>query len=70
LCLDRIALVVLAAPLRTVNTFFGKGVADGLREASFADLAADEVVDAVLEVVDLGDACDFCFVEVFYRMMC
>jgi hypothetical protein len=70
LCLDRITLVVLAAPLSPVNTFFGKGVADGLREASFADLAADEVVDAVLEVVDLGYACDFCFVEIFYTMVC
>ena len=29
-------------------------------------MAADEVVDAVLEVVDLFDACDFGLVEFFW----
>jgi hypothetical protein len=37
-----------------------------LREAALANLAGDKVVDAVLEVVDLGDACHLCFVEVLW----
>jgi hypothetical protein len=38
-----------------------------LGEAAFADLAADEVVDAVLEVVDLVDAGYFGLVEFLWR---
>jgi hypothetical protein len=36
-----------------------------LCETALADLAGDEAVNAVLELVDLGDAGDFGFVEVF-----
>lgn len=57
------ALVVLAAPLGAVHAFLGCIVAQWLREPALADLAADEVVNAVLEVVDLVDTGNLCFVE-------
>jgi len=63
--LDRVAVLVLAAALGAVDAFLREGVADGLCEAAFADLARDEAVYAVLEVVDLVDAGDFGLVEVF-----
>ena len=66
LTLDRPPLFVLATPLSAVDTLLGEGIADGLGDAAFAELAADEVVDAVLEVVDLVDAGDFGFVELFW----
>jgi hypothetical protein len=69
LTLDRLALVILAAALSTVDAFFGDGVTERLGESSFADLATDKAVYAVLEVVDLGYACDFGFVEVLCRKM-
>jgi hypothetical protein len=51
--LDRVSVLVLAAAFSTIDALFRKGVADGLGQAALAYLAADEVVDAVLEVVDL-----------------
>lgn len=63
--LNRVSLVVLAATLSTVDALFGDGITEGLCESSLADLAADEVVYAVLEVVDLVDACDLGLVELF-----
>lgn len=57
------ALVILSTAFGPVDTLFRGHVSDGLGEAAFAYLAADEVVDAVLEVVDLAYACDFGFVE-------
>lgn len=65
LTLNRVSLVVLAATLSTVDALFGDGITEGLCESSLADLAADEVVYAVLEVVDLVDACDLGLVELF-----
>ena len=65
LTLNRVSLVVLAAALSTIDTLFGDGITQGLCESSLADLAADEVVYAVLEVVDLVDACDLGLVELF-----
>ena len=60
-------VLVLAAALSAVDALLGEGVADALQGTAFAELAANEVVDAILEVVDLVDACDFCFVEFFCR---
>ena len=57
------AAVVFAAALCAVNALLAESVADGLQQATFADLAGGEVVDAVLEVVDLVDAGDFGLVE-------
>ena len=65
LTLDRVAMFVLSAALSAVDALFRECVADGLRKAALTNLAGDEVVDAVLEVVDLGDACHLGFVEVF-----
>lgn len=38
-----------------------------MEKAALADLPRDEAIDAVLEVVDLAYAGDFCFVEVFWE---
>jgi len=65
LTLNRVSFVILAAPLSTVDALFGDGITEGLCKSSFADLSADEVVYAVLEVVDLVDACDLGLVELF-----
>lgn len=46
-------VLVLALALGAVDALFREGVADGLEEAVLADLAGDEAVDAILEVVDL-----------------
>jgi len=70
LTLNRVALVVLAAAFGTVDALFGDGITEGLCEPSLADLAADEVVYAVLEVVDLVDACDLGLVELFCEKGC
>lgn len=67
LTLQRPPLLIFTPPLSAVNPLFGERVAYGLGETAFTELAADEVVDAILEVVDLVDACDFCFVEFFCR---
>jgi hypothetical protein len=61
---DVAAFVVLALALSAVDALLGGHVADGLEEAALTDLAGDEVVDAVLEVVDLIDAGDLGLVEV------
>lgn len=61
-------VLVLALALGAVDALLGEGVPDGLEEAVLADLAGDEAVDAVLEVVDLlvardlGLAQGVCFV--------
>jgi hypothetical protein len=60
-------LIVLSTSLGPVDTFLGCHVADGLEEAALADLAADEIVDAVLELVDLIDAGNFGLVELFCK---
>jgi hypothetical protein len=67
LSLDGLALFILAAAFSTIDTLFGDGVTEGLCDSSFANLAADEAVHTVLEVVDLGYACDFGLVEVLFR---
>jgi hypothetical protein len=54
---------VLAAALRAVDAFLGEGVADALQSTAFAELAANEVVDAVLGLVDWLDAGDLGLVE-------
>ena len=55
--------VVLAAALSAVHALLGEGVADTLQSAAFAQLAADEVVDAILGLVDGLDAGDLGLVE-------
>lgn len=55
--------VVLALALGAVDALLGDCVADGLQQAVLAKLAGDEVVDAVLELVDLLDAGDLGLVE-------
>lgn len=57
------ALLVLAAALSAVEAFLGEQVADGLEEATLADLAGNGVVDAVLQRVNLLDARDLGLVE-------
>ena len=59
--------MVLALTLDAVEALARGHVADGLGDAALAYLAGDEIVDAVLEGVDLGDAGYFCFVEVFWE---
>ena len=61
-----ISLFVLAAPLGAVDAFFGSHVANRLKEPAFADLAADDTINTVLEFVDLIDAGDLGFVERVY----
>lgn len=63
LAFKRPALLVLAATLSTVDTLLGYDVTDGLCETALAHLSGYQAVYAVLEVVDLSDACDFGFVE-------
>lgn len=55
--------VILALALGAVDALLGDCVADGLQQAVLAKLAGDEVVDAVLELVDLLDAGDLGLVE-------
>jgi hypothetical protein len=56
-------VLVLAAALSAVDALLGEGVADALQGTAFAELAADEVVDAVLGLVDGLDAGDLGLVE-------
>lgn len=65
LALDRSSLLVLAASLGAVDALLRSQVADGLSEPALAYLAADEVVDAVLEVIDLIYAGDLRLLELF-----
>jgi hypothetical protein len=67
LSLNRLSLIIFAAAFGAVDAFLRDCVAEGLCEAALADLPGDEAVDAVLELVDLGDAGDFGFVEVFWE---
>jgi hypothetical protein len=59
--------VVFASTLSAVHAFLGESVTYALQRAAFAELAADEVVDAVLGFVDGLDAGDFGLVESVYR---
>lgn len=52
------ALVVLALALGTVHALLRCEVTDGLQKTALADLAGDEAVDAILQGIDLLDACD------------
>ena len=54
---------VLAAALRAVDALLGEGVANALQSTTLAELAANEVVDAVLGLVDGLDAGDLGLVE-------
>lgn len=55
--------VVFAATLSAVDALLGESVADALQGAALAELAGDEVVDAILGLVDGLDAGDFGLVE-------
>lgn len=57
------AVLAFALALGAVDAFLGKGVTDGLEEAVLANLASDEVVHTVLELIDLLHAGDFALVE-------
>lgn len=46
-----------------IRLTFTNRIPDRLRQPALADLAGDEVVDVVLELVDLLDAGDFALVE-------
>jgi hypothetical protein len=70
-CCCRVVLpyrVVFASTLSAVHAFLGESVSHTLQCAAFAELAADEVVDAVLGFVDGLDAGDFGFVESIYQV--
>ena len=56
-------VLVLAAALSAVDALLGEGVADALQGTAFAELAANEVVDAILSLVDGLDAGDLGLVE-------
>ena len=56
-------VLVLAAALGAVDAFLGEGVANALQSTAFADLAADDVVDTILGLVDGLDAGDLGLVE-------
>lgn len=60
-------LIILSAALGTVDTLLGNGVADGLAEAAFAELTANGLVDAVLELVHAFDVGDFGVVKLLCR---
>jgi len=62
---NRPPFVILPCPLCTVDAFLGEVVTERLSKATLADLSAHETVGAVLEVVDLREACDFGLVEGF-----
>ena len=56
------ARLILATSFGAVDALFGGHVPDWSEEPLFPNLITDEVVDAVLEIVDLGDTGDFGFV--------
>ena len=56
-------VLVLAAALSAVDALLGEGVADALQGTAFAELAANEVVDAILSLVDGLDAGDLGLIE-------
>lgn len=56
-------ILVLAAALSAVDALLREGVADALESTAFAELAANEVVDAILGLVDGLDAGDLGLVE-------
>ena len=56
-------VLVLAAALSAVDAFLGEGVANALQSTAFAELSANEVVDAILGLVDGLDAGDLGLVE-------
>lgn len=64
--LNRPPLIVFASPLSPVNPFLGEVITQRLRKSALPHLSADKSVDAVLEAVDLRDACYFGLVEVFW----
>lgn len=64
---DIAAAIVLALSLGTVDALLRCEVADGLQEATLADLPGDEVVYAVLKRVDLLNARHFGLVECVCR---
>lgn len=58
-----VALLIFTLTLGAVDAFLGKGVADRCEHAILTNLAGDETVYAILEGVDLLDACYFGLVE-------
>jgi hypothetical protein len=63
--------VVFAATLNAVHALFGESVTDALQSTALSQLAADEVVDAVLGLVNGLDAADFGLVEgVYWGVRC
>lgn len=63
---DITPVLVFTLALGAVDAFLGEGIADGREKTVLADLAGDEAVHAVLEGVDLFDACYFGLVEGVY----
>ena len=56
--------VTYAAALGAVDAFFRHSVSEGLCKTALTQLARNESVDSVLEIVDLFVACDLGLVEV------
>lgn len=63
-----VPLVIFTLALGAVDAFFGKGVAHGCEHTILTDLAGNETVDAILEGIDLLDACYFGLVEGVWRV--
>ena len=60
------SVVVLALALCTVGSLLRDEIANGLEQATLANLAGDEVVDAVLQVIDLLDTGDLGLAKLLY----
>lgn len=62
------SFVVFALAFHAVDALFTGQVADGLEESTLANLSADEIVHAILEMINLINACNFCFAECVWCM--
>lgn len=65
-----LALIIFPLPLSSVDAVLASHITDGLGNATFAELAANCVVDAVLEIVNLLDTGDFGLAEGIYASSC
>jgi hypothetical protein len=65
LAFNVLPVLIFPTALRTIDPLFTHRISQGLRDAALAHGTGYEAVNAVLDLVDLIDARDFGFVEVF-----